>query len=72
MSSFQWSDDGEPEYLVLKNGVGVKVITIETPRTVDELAVADRAMTVVANEDRLIRPFKPEIYNDAGSGGAIT
>ena len=52
----------------IKNGdAAEKTITIQTPGTVDGLAVADRTVTIPASEERMIGPFAPAQYNQ-GNG----
>jgi hypothetical protein len=41
-------------------------VTIQTPGTVDGLAVAELVISLLANEERLIGPFPPSVYNQAG------
>ena len=41
------------------------VITVETPGTVDGLAVADLTVSVPTNATRIIGPFPPAIYNQS-------
>jgi len=53
------------EFIHIKNGaVAAQTVTIETPATVDGLAVADRAVEIPASEDRMIGPFPASTYND--------
>ena len=51
--------------LLVKNGATATVVTVETPSTVDGLAVADREVTVAADSDAVLGPFPPSIYNDS-------
>ena len=49
-----------------KSGAGACVVTIQTPKTVGGLAVAERTLTVPATTgDKTIGPFPPGTYNDA-------
>ena len=52
------------EYVLVKKGAGAVDVTVETPLTVDGLAVADRTVAVAANSDALLGPFEPRIYNN--------
>ena len=61
---FQIPNNGTVQILV-KNGATGTLVTIETPSTVDGLAVADREVTVAADTDVIIGPFPPSIYNDS-------
>jgi len=50
-----------------KSGAGSCDVTIATPRTVDGLAIADRVVQVPATTgDKMIGPFKPDVYNSQG------
>lgn len=58
-------------FLHVKNGGGVdRTVTIQTPGTQDGLAVADRAITVTAGEERMIGPFRPRLYNQTSGADA--
>lgn len=53
-------------FIHVKNGdAASKDITIQTPGTVDGLAVADRVVSVPADEERMIGPFAPSQYNQS-------
>lgn len=64
-SSF--ANDGRT-YLQVKNGSGAPItVTVQTPGTVDGLAVADLTVTVPATTgDKKIGPFPVGVYNQAG------
>ena len=62
---FQIPNNGNVQILV-KNGATASIITVETPSTVDGLAVADRTVTVAADTDVIIGPYPPSVYNDSG------
>lgn len=47
-------------------------VTIETPGTVDDLAIADRTVTVDAGETKLIGPFQKSYYNDSSGYVQLT
>lgn len=62
----QFSNDGTM-FLHVKNGSASPItVTIATPGLVDGLAVADLAVTVTNAQERMIGPFPPNIYNQAG------
>ncbi len=53
-------------FVHVKNDDGSsKTITIQTPGTVDGLAVADRTVDIPAGEERMIGPFSPGQYNQS-------
>lgn len=59
----KFSNDGRM-FLHVKNGAGAPIdVTIQTPGTVDGLAVADQVVTVTNGEERMIGPFPANIYN---------
>jgi len=57
------TNDGKT-WLHVKNGATDVTVTVLTPITRDGLALADRAVTVPANEDRVIGPFPKSVYGD--------
>jgi hypothetical protein len=57
------SNDGKKTFLHVKNGGGGSVdVTVQTPGSVDGLAVADRVVAVPAGEERAIGPFPTAYY----------
>lgn len=53
----------EITFLHVKNGSGASIdVTIQTPGTVDGLAVTDRTVAVPASEERMIGPFPASVY----------
>jgi len=57
-------------FLYVNNGSGSSVtVTIQTPGTVDGLAVADRTVAVAAAAEKLIGPFPSGVYDQ--SDGAV-
>lgn len=59
------------EFLHVKNTTTACVVTVKTARTVDGQAVTDRTVTVPENEDRMIGPFPPSLYNQRGAAGDV-
>ncbi len=54
------------EFLHVKNGAGAPInVTIQTPGTVDGLAVGELIVAVTNAEERMIGPFPTNIYNQA-------
>lgn len=52
------------EVIHVKNGDAAdKTITIQTPATVEGLAIAENAVVVTAGEERFIGPFKTSVFN---------
>lgn len=63
----------EREVLMVNNpGIAACVVTIATPMTVDDQAVASRVVNVPAGENRLIGPFNAGLYSSTGGvGGSV-
>ena len=57
------ANDGERTMLHVKTGDTGLTVTIETPGTVDNLAVADRTIVIGTTSERLIGPFPRSQYN---------
>jgi hypothetical protein len=54
----------EITFLHVKNGSGGSIdVTIQTPGTVDGLAITDRTVAVPASEERMIGPFPSSVYS---------
>lgn len=61
----KFANDGRT-FLHVKNGAGAPItVTVQTPGTVDGLAIADQAIVVTNAEERMIGPFPPGIYNQS-------
>lgn len=59
-------NDGKDTFAHVKNGSGGSIdVTIETPGTVDGLAIADRVVAVPAGEERMIGPFPTATYSNS-------
>ena len=62
----EFANSGD-EFIHIKNGdASSHTLTIETPATVDGLAVADRTVSIPAGEERMVGPFQAATYNDSG------
>ena len=62
------SNDGKT-FLYVKNGSGAPInVTLQTPGTVDGLAVADRVVAVPAGGERIISDLRPDAYNRPPTG----
>ena len=60
----------EITFLHVKNGSGGSIdVTIQTPGTIDGLAITDRTVAVPAGEERMMGPFPAAYY---GSSLAIS
>jgi len=61
-------------FLQLQNTDSTEVtVTIETPGTVDGLAVTDRTVAIPATDgDKMIGPFPPGVYNDGAGRIKVT
>lgn len=59
--------NNEKTFLHVKNaGVGSITVTLQTPGSVDGLAVADRTVTVANGAEKMIGPFPAAAYNQSG------
>lgn len=63
----KFKNDGKT-ILHIKNGAVALNLTVQTPGTVDGLAVADRVVAVGASTDKFIGPFPASQYNQAADG----
>lgn len=57
-----FTNDGQRTFIHVVNGSTAMVVTIATPATADGLAVADRTVSVGANEEHFIGPFPIAVY----------
>src|SRR5690554_3576544 len=60
-----FKNDGERTVLHVVNGATGFDLTIQTPQTVDGLDVADRTVSIGANEEHFIGPFPQKNYNQS-------
>lgn len=65
-------NDGKKTFLLFLNGATAFVLTIVTPGTVDGLAIADRTVSIGANEEHLIGPWPTAQYNDSSGIVSLT
>ncbi len=61
----KFSNDGRIILHVVNGDVSPITVTIQTPGTVDDLAVSDRTVTISDESDKFIGPFPPGIYNQS-------
>lgn len=57
-----FTNDGSRTFIHVVNGSTAMVVTIVTSQTSDGLAVADRTVSVGANEEHFIGPFPVNVY----------
>jgi hypothetical protein len=57
-----FANDGRVFLLARNSGAGSHTVTIVTPGTVDEQAIADVGIAIPAGASRYIGPFPPSIY----------
>lgn len=63
-------NDSQRVVLHVKNaGGGACVVSLDTPGTVDGLAIPSLDVTVPAGEERFIGPFPKNVYNQDDSAG---
>lgn len=61
----KFSNDGRIVLHVVNGGASPITVTIQTPNTVDDLAVSDRTVTISDEAEKIIGPFPPGIYNQS-------
>ena len=67
-NTYYMPNDGRTFLHFKKTGAGDCTVTVETPNTVDGLAITDRTVTVVASTgDKMIGPFPAQYYNQPGT-----
>lgn len=65
-NTYKVRNNGRTLIHIKKSGAGAANITVETPKTVGGLAVADRVVVVPASTgDVMIAPVNEDIFNDA-------
>ena len=69
--TFKVDNDGRVLFLV-KKGTGTGNIVFETTAEVDGLSVTDRTIALTANNDVVLGPFPPNVYNDDSGKLSIT
>ena len=67
--SFQ--NNGKTILLLENTGSSAPVVTVVTGQTVDSLAIANVAITMVANQDQFIGPFPRGVWNQTGAGAGL-
>lgn len=61
------------ELVVIKNAnAGAVAVTVETPGTVDGMAVPDKVVNVPAGQTFIIGPFPPQWYSSATNRVKVT
>lgn len=65
-NTYYFPNDGATK-LIVQSTAGADV-TIETPGTVDGLAVADKVIAIAATKVYVIGPFPTSTYNDTATG----
>ena len=62
-----FDNSGQKTIVHIVNGATAAVVTIPTSATVDGQAVADRTISIGANEEHFIGPFANSTYGNGGS-----
>ena len=65
VNNHSFDNAGQDIFLHVINGATACNVTIITPQTIDDLAVADPVINVPASEDRFIGPFRNDLYGQA-------
>jgi len=66
-----FSNNGKT-FLYIVKGTGGTTVTIQTPDTVDGLAVAERTVSIATGTDYMIGPFPPSVYNRSDDTVRVT
>ena len=61
----QFLNDGRTICYFKNTNATTRTVTIATSGTVEGIAIADIAVTVAQNEERIIGPFNPAYFNDS-------
>ena len=61
----KFTNNGEEMFIHVVNGATGFTLTILTPQTVDGLSVADRTISIGANEEHFVGPFPVGNYNQS-------
>lgn len=71
--TYKVTNDGRTFLHFKKTGLGACTVTLQTPRTVDGLAVEEKTVTVPASTgDVLVGPFDTDNFNDGSGDLAFT
>lgn len=68
----EFVNDGRTWLHVKNGGASPRTVTIVTPQTVLNLAVADQVVSIPATDERLIGPFPAQTYNGTNGRASIT
>ena len=61
--AFTFPNNGQA-FVHVSNGGTACIVTFDTPITIDGLAVANRQVQIPGNSERMIGPFRPDVYNN--------
>ena len=64
-------NDGSNWLEILNTNAADCTVTVQTPRTVDGLAVAELTVVISQNERMLIGPFPASTFNQSGTDGGM-
>lgn len=70
-SGDEFDNDGKT-FLHVVNGVTDVVVTLDIKKTVDGQDPTSPTVTCTANEERMIGPFPPSVYNDVDQHMNVT
>lgn len=63
----EFANDGQMAFVITNGDASPHTVTFVTQQTVDDEAVADKAVVVAAGDTMIIGPFPTSVYNDANS-----
>jgi hypothetical protein len=58
-------NSGLGEFIYVKTTTNPVVVTVDTPGTVDGLAIGNKTYNIGTSSERMIGPFPPNVYNQA-------
>ena len=61
----KFANTGVEKILIQNDNVASVTVTVQTPATADELAIADREIVIPAGEIHYLGPWPTKWYNDA-------
>lgn len=69
--TYYFANDGSI-VLVITNDAGSNTVTVETPNTLDALAITDLTATIAANKCHVLGPFPTGNYNNSDGNVKVT
>ena len=61
----QFLNDGDTILYFKNTNASSRTVTIATGGTIGGLAIADASVTLAQNDEKVVGPFRPDIFNDS-------